>query len=261
MKKFTLLSLFLLFTLISHFIYASNDGIPERPDPPKLVNNLSQEFSDFLSSSEEEQLEKKLQEFSNNTSNQIAIVIVDDLNGYEASDFSFRLGEKWGVGQKKFNNGIVILIKPTGGAGKRDIFIAVGYGLESVIPDITAKQIVEREIAPYFKNGNYAEGLNKATDVLISLAKGEFNSSAYTSKTNKSEKMVPLVVILFLLLFTFMNSYRRRNYTIGRNGRYYGGGWMGGGFGGGGFSSRGGGSGFGGFGGGGFGGGGSGGKW
>lgn len=246
---------FCLFT----FVFASSDCIPDKPSPPRLVNNLSKEFPDFLSEWEEEQLEQKLEDFSKETSNQIVVVIIDDLCGTDANFFSTELGHKWGVGQGKFDNGVVVMIKPTGGAGQRDAYIAVGYGLEGAIPDITAKQIVANELIPQFKNGNFYDGLNDATDVIISLAKKEYNYQDYPGKKqNWFPFLIGVSILILIFYFVFRNS---KGYTMSSGGRtYYGGGWSswgGGGWGGG--SS--GGGGFGGFGGGGFGGGGAGGKW
>ena len=239
-------------------------AIPERPNPPRLVNNLSVEMPDFLSDQEEALLEKKLTDFANETSNQITIVIVDDLDGDEPWSYATELGQKWGVGQGKFDNGIVILIKPTGGESQRNLFIAVGYGLEGAIPDLTTKQIRENEMYPYFKTGEFYTALDKATTVLMSLAKGEYNSAAYGKKNNKKQNLPRGVVIAIIVIIIFI---------VIRSGKRGGGGGLtmnatsfvlgsllsgnrGGGFGGGGSSG-----GFGGFGGGGFGGGGSGGNW
>src|SRR5690242_14178763 len=130
----------ILFSIIFTGLFSQ---IPPRPDPPKLYNNLSKEFPQFLSPSEAGALEEKLEVFSNQTSNQICVVVVDDLNGTDASDFAFKIGNEWGVGQKGFNNGLVILIKPTGGSGGRDLFIATGYGLEGAIPDLMTKRVRE----------------------------------------------------------------------------------------------------------------------
>ena len=239
--------------------FASDNCIPSKPSPPHLVNNLSKEFPDFLSPQEQNALEQKLVQFNQETSNQIVIVIVDDLCGYDANEFSVRLGEQWGVGQGKFDNGIVVMIKPTGGSGQREAYIAIGYGLEGIIPDITAKRIVENEIIPRFKNGDFFNALDAATSTLISLAKQEFTYSDY-QKTRKGQSLPFIVPLLVVAVFIF-TLIRRRSYTMSSRGRtYYGSGWFGGlgGFGSG--SSRGGG-GFGGFGGGSFGGGGAGGRW
>ena len=100
----------------------SQSEIPSAPNPAKLYNNLSKVYPSFLTSKEAIFLEKKLSDFAINTSNQIVILIVDTLNGYEPWDYATRIGEKWQIGQQKEDNGIVILIKPTGGKGQRKTF-------------------------------------------------------------------------------------------------------------------------------------------
>src|SRR5258708_1872687 len=143
-----------LIVLICVFVSAfSFSQVPERPSPAKLYNNLSKEFPDFLSQSEAATIETELETFSNETSNQICVVIVDDFGGNDAASYATELGTKWGVGSKEKNNGIVILIKPT---QKHMLFIAVGYGLEGAIPDLATKRIREEQMNPYLKNGeNY----------------------------------------------------------------------------------------------------------
>lgn len=252
---------FILFLFVLGFsLFADNDGLPDRPSPPRLVNNLSEEFPDFISKQEEQILEKKLVDFSKSTSNQIAIIIVDDLNGMDAAQYATAIGRKWAVGQKEMNNGIVILVKPTGGAGQRKVYIAVGYGLEGAIPDAIANRIVEQEMLPRFKSGDNYAGLNTATEVLMSLAKGEYNYKDYL-KSQKDNTWLPFVLIFIVLLLFFVFNSRRSAYSITRNGTNVGAPFLFGGFGrgfGGGSSS---GGGFGGFGGGSFGGGGAGGSW
>src|ERR1700741_4442264 len=87
--------------------FVNKAQVAERPSPARLVNNLSGEFPDFLSASEQQQLEDTLDAFSRNTSNQVCIVIVDDLNGMDASQYATEILNKWQVGQKKQNNGVV----------------------------------------------------------------------------------------------------------------------------------------------------------
>lgn len=245
------------FFLLSSF--AQSDGIPERPNPPKLVNNFS--ATDFLSPGEAQQLEQKLEAFSDSTSNQILIVIIDDLGGQEPWAFATELGNKWGAGQAKFDNGIVILIKPTGGKGERKYFIAIGKGLEGAIPDLTCRQIEQKELLPYLKSGNAYEGLDRTTNVLMALAKGEYNSDEYAKKAQKKLPIgiiIPLILIILFIIYRSSKGGNDGGLTMGAAGFILGnvlGGRRGGGFGGG--SS----GGFGGFGGGGFGGGGSGGNW
>ena len=75
---------------------------------------------------------------------------MNDLKGYDIVDYSQRLGQKWGVGEKKYNNGVIIVLKPKTAEDKGEVNIDVGYGMEPIIPDITAKQIIENEMIPQF---------------------------------------------------------------------------------------------------------------
>ena len=254
---------------------------PERPNPPRAVND----FVGILSPSQANDLEQRLRSFTKETSTAIVIAIVDDLHGMDYSDFAIELAHKWGVGQKGKDNGIMIMVKPTGGKGQRRAFIAVGYGLEAVVPDAIANRIVDNEMIPYFKQGDYYKGLLSAVTVLMDLTRGEYTADQYDEKVRSktsSNVWKFLAVILLSLVFAFFNSgrnayhYARANnmgfwaafFLLMSSGSHSGsynrftGGYGGfGGFGGGGSSGFGGGGGFGGFGGGGFGGGGAGGSW
>ena len=254
----------LLFSVLTFLTFGQN-GIPEAPNPPRLVNNLSKTFPDFISGAEQELLEQKLEAFANETSNQIVIVIIDDLAGFEPWEFATKIGENWKVGHEKEDNGIVILIKPTGGKGERKYFIAPGKGLEGAIPDYTCRQIEETELLPNLKSQNYFQALDKTTDVLMALSKGEYNSDAYGKKNkgkglNKWKLGLMLIAFIIFIIISIKRGGRGGNggmsmgtgFLLGS--MFRGGGH--GGFGGGGSSG-----GFGGFGGGGFGGGGAGGDW
>ena len=241
-------------------------AISERPQPPRLYNNLSKEFPSFLNESEAAALEEKLQRFSNETSNQICVVIIDDLEGLDAASYAFEIGNNWGVGQKGFNNGIVILVKPTGGAGGRDLFIATGYGLEGAIPDLMTKRVREDHMYPHLKEGRNYEALDAGTTALMQMAKGEYNQKDTRVRTSKKKPGGLLVIIIIIIIVIIIRNFfgGGGGYTYSRRGRsiFWGSGFGGlGGFGGGRGFGGGGGGGWGGFGGGGFGGGGSGGKW
>ncbi|MEI7597005.1 MAG: TPM domain-containing protein [Bacteroidota bacterium] len=232
--------------------------VPEKPNPQRLVND----FSQILSSEEVNQLEQKLVAFNDSTSNQIVIVIIDDLGGMDKAQYATELGHKWGVGQKDKDNGIVILVKPSGGQGERGAFISVGYGLEGAIPDLAAKQIVDNEMIPNFKSNNFYKGLDDATTVLMKLAAGEITAANYKKKKSFSPMLIGIVLFIIIMIissFTKARSYAHNNDTsfwaalfLMSSMRSSGGSWND-------FNS--GSGGFGGFGGGDFGGGGAGGDW
>jgi len=253
----SVVTLLLLF-LSANTAYARDkyEGIPNPKNPPRLVNNFSKEYPDFLSAVEEQKLEEKLVAFSRETSNQITIVIVDDLAGYPAWEFATYIGEKWGVGTGKYDNGVVILIKPTGGEGRRDMFIAVGDGLHPKINATRNSHLINDILKPEFSDGNFYQGLDRVTTVIMEMAKDQFDDAAAAPKKSKLNfrKLIPFIIITIILLFMFSRGGGGGGATMGR-GRGFGRGGFGGGFGGGGSG------GFGGFGGGGFSGGGAGGKW
>ena len=263
------LSLFGILILFG-FVSASGQDIPARPDPPRLVND----FTGVLSGDEIQSLEQKLVMFNDSTSTQIVVVLVKSLNGYDYNEFARLIGEKWGVGQKGRNNGAVVLVKPKYPNEKGEACIQTGYGLEGVIPDALAKRIVENEMIPNFRTGNYYAGIDAATSAMISLAKGEYTADQYAKRNSKKSSPYGMLIpiIIMVIVFAMIRGSRARGMSVGKSipfwtafwllgsmGRRHSGSWNNfsggcGGFGGGG------GGGFGGFGGGSFGGGGAGGS-
>ena len=241
-----------------------------RPDPPRLVNDLA----GILSPSEAQLLENKLVAFNDTTSNQIAVLIVNDLQGYDRSEFAYKVAREWGIGQGDFNNGLMVLVKPKTGESAGIVFIATGYGLEGAIPDLACLDIIDREMIPRFRENDYYGGLNAGTDVLMALAAGEYTYQGYAKGSSPgtiSGIITFIIILIFIIIFSAGNSNNKQIKKNGSSnlplwllmgmmgsGRSHSGSW--GGFSGGGGSS-GGGGGFGGFGGGGFGGGGAGGSW
>ena len=265
--------LILIPALLTYVVFGAKilaQDFPEKPVPPRLVND----FAGMLSAGEVNALEQKLVAFDDSTSTQIAIVTVSDLKGYDKNDYAQKLAEKWGIGQKGKNNGVIILVKPKTENSSGQVTIQTGYGLEGVIPDLTCADIIDNEILPAFRAGDYYRGLDRATNVIMSLARGDFPADQYHKhvKTNANSIAPFIIIIVFIIIIMFMRSGGSNNQKhIGSKGlplwmllsmmnsrNSHGGSW--GGFsGGGGFG--GGGGGFGGFGGGSFGGGGAGGSW
>lgn len=208
------LSFFLVFSLFFfNFFNAQSQDIPERPKPQRLVND----YTGTLKPTEAQQLEDKLLLFNDSTSTQITVVIVNDLNGYAPSEYATEIGNKWGVGQKGFDNGAVILIKPKTRTSKGEAYIAIGYGLEGVIPDATGKRIVESTMIPHFKENNYYKGIDEAVNTMISIAKNEYTAKDYMNKGNN--KMILGVVFIFLAIvfFMFIKFARVRSYSTTNN--------------------------------------------
>src|SRR5208283_4080408 len=123
---------------VSTALTGQTSGIPEKPDPPRLVND----YAGFLTSAEQRQLENKLVAINDSSTTQIAVVIVKSLQGYDINDMGARIIQKWGIGQKNKDNGLLILVKPKLPGERGEIAIATGYGVEHLVTDALAKQIV-----------------------------------------------------------------------------------------------------------------------
>src|SRR5450755_195988 len=260
---------FILSLLVLACLFSKGQNIPAAPNPPRLVND----FAHVLTADQTEELESKLVAYDDSTSIQIAVVTVPTTGDYVIEDYALKILRDWKVGNKKTNNGMVIL------AAIQDhkVFIATGYGMEGAVPDITAKEIVEDEIIPNFKEQNYYHGFDLGADAIIKASRGE-----YTAPTGYNQHKghgggggnILGVIIFFVIIFVLISrggggrgggggTFNRSGvlpFLIGSmlGGAGRGGGWSGGG---GGWSGGGGGGGFGGFGGGSGGGGGAGGSW
>ena len=146
--------------------------IPPVPDPPRLVND----YVGVLTRPQVDSLEHRLVAFNDSTSNVICVVIVDDLGNYEAADFAVEIGNKWGVRDENHRNGVVILIKTSSArGGDGDIYIATGYDLEGVLPDIVCNHIIQEQFIPELKNGNYYQAIVNGLDVILPAVAGEIS--------------------------------------------------------------------------------------
>lgn len=247
-----------------------NSVVPKRPSPPHLVND----FTGTLTGEQVQALERKLITYDDSTSNQIVVVIIKTTGDYPIEDVGLEVLRQWGVGSKEKNNGIVLLIAKD----DHHVTIRTGYGLEGAIPDITAKTIIENDIIPNFKKGDYYRGLDEGTNSVIKAAAGEYKAPAgYADRGGSGRGSISIIKIIFIIIiliviFGSMGGGNKGGGFMSRRGcrgfaaPFILGNLLGGGFGGGGGGGFGGGGdfgggGFGGFGGGSGGGGGASGSW
>ena len=199
----------ILCIFISFLFTASFAGdFPEKP------NTLVSDFTQTLSVEEQQSLEQKLVAFNDSTSTQIAVVIIQSVGGYEIKDYAAQLGEKWGIGQKGKNNGLILLVAK----GDRKVAIQVGYGLEPVITDALSRRIIETIIVPAFKQKQFYGGLDEATNVLMSVALGEFTADQYVKQAKDRGEKIPwgLFPVFFFIIIILIFSRAR---SVGRYAR------------------------------------------
>ncbi|MBM9548621.1 TPM domain-containing protein [Leptospira sp. 201903074] len=129
-------------------------------------------------------LEKQLKDHESNTSNQIVVLVIPSLEGEDISEYSIKVVEKWKLGQKKKDNGVLLLIS----LGDRKIRIEVGYGLEGSLTDILCRHIIENEIKPDFKKGDLTSGIQNGVNAIIEAIAGSYT----TPKTEDYSHLGPL---------------------------------------------------------------------
>lgn len=254
--------LFLYFCFLSLLALGQKSDFPPKPNPPRLVNDMA----DMLTPDEEAALEQKLTNYSDTTSTQIAIITITSIGGYDPNQYAAELGELWGVGTGKYDNGLIILVAKD----ERKVAIQTGYGMEEYVPDALAKRITERTLKPAFAQGEFYQGLDKATSLIIDLASGAYQADP-DAMEDGGERKGPSLFFIIIIVILVVILISRRGGGGGRGGRRgysrtFGGPIIvPGGFGsfrsGGGMFGGGGGGGFGGFGGGSFGGGGASSSW
>jgi uncharacterized protein len=203
----------ILLTIIP--LVALSQDIPAPMEPPRMVND----FSQLLSDNDRATLENKLQSFYYQTSTQIYVVIIDDIQGYDIADYTFQLGEKWGVGTKGKDNGIIILMNPSADRMHGDVFIATGYGLEEFVPDAITNRIVEYDMIPHFKEQRYDDGLDAATTTIIELTEGKYTADEYMASHSSGNAGAVIGFIIFFLVMMSIVWGRRpgRGRSVGRN--------------------------------------------
>ncbi len=180
-----LLSLLLIPAAFAQFVVPVNDGF--------VTDTVG-----LLSPDDEAQLEQDLQQYQRETSNEIAILTLQTLSGSDVSEVAVEIGRKWGVGTEK-DNGILMLVS----YDDRQIWIATGYGLEGAVPDLVAHGIAERDMTPYFRDGEYYQGLQAGVDALKKHIGGEYTAERYDEETDVSGAWPWLLFFLFIV-FDFL---------------------------------------------------------
>ena len=223
-----------LFGLCLPAVARAQEVIP--PAPPRYFND----YANVVDAGTGQALNDELADFERETSNQIVVAIYPKMQSdSDIADYTFRIADSWHVGQKGKDNGAVLFVF----IQDRKLFIQVNYGLEGALPDATCKEIIDQEITPYFKTGDYTGGLRAGINAILAATKGEYKGNGSTANDNNGSVIGWLVLFgilaVFILLMLQATRLTRGTSYYGRRPFYgnalWGGGLMGGGFGGGGW--------------------------
>ncbi len=215
------------------FIFLLLSGQALALDVPARPEGRVTDLTGTLSGNEKASLERKLADFERETTNQIAVLLIPTLGGDSLEDYSIRLAEKWKVGQKGRNNGVIFLIVKK----DRKMRLEVGYGLEGALTDALSSSIINNEVAPRFKAGQFYQGIDAGVSAIRAATRGEYKAVEKRKRPSRSSPWRAYwPILLFFGIFVLINAFsRRRHYhSAGSRGWTSGGGFWGGGFSGGG---------------------------
>jgi len=195
------------------------------PDWTGYIND----YAGLLDSGSKSELEALASKIEEETGSEIAVAIVDSLQGITEEEYAVELFEKWGIGKEKEDNGILILICTEGEPGNRPLRIEVGYGLEGVITDLEAGEIVNDIIVPNFQKGDFYTGLNNAILVIAEqiyeeeglepIATETSSAAPFTSSSSEFPfgwvccfpiPFVITIIIVLVFLVKFVDFFKKR---------------------------------------------------
>lgn len=155
--------------LLVFLLLASTAGA--EPTFPELTGRVVDQAG-LLSAAEEDRLSQRLADEAQQSSNQVVVVTLKSLQGYDIADYGYRLGRHWGIGQKDKDNGALLIVAPE----ERKVRIEVGYGLEHALTDAISHNIIQAVITPQFKQGNFYQGISDGVDAMLAAIAGTYKA-------------------------------------------------------------------------------------
>jgi uncharacterized protein len=225
----------LLIALVAINAHAA-EVIPPKPD--RYFND----YAGVVPKAAADRFNEQLAQFERETSDQVVVAVFPKMQSdSDIADYTQRVAQAWGVGQRERRNGVVLFVFTQ----DRKMFIQVGYGLEGALPDATAFDITERHIKPLFRAGNYEDGLATGIDLIFKAIRGEYKGLGKTvaeqQRGGGAFKLLPFLIFIIVLIIISRVTRRLGGYSYSSRGGGpvfipTGGGWSSGGGGGGGFS-------------------------
>jgi uncharacterized protein len=199
--------------VVSHSFAA--EVIPPKPD--RYVND----YAGVVSKEAAYRFNEQLAQFERETSDQVVVAVFPKMqSNSDIADYTQRVAQAWGVGQKERRNGVVLFVF----IQDRKMFIQVGYGLEGALPDITAFDITEYHVKPLFRSGDYERGLATGIDLICKAIRGEYKGSGKTvAEQHRGHGAFGLLPFLFFVVVLIILSRMLRRlggygYSSGRGG-------------------------------------------
>jgi uncharacterized protein len=182
-------------------LFALCAPIAQALEVPPLAGKRLHDQAGVLSELQRQTIAVQLADFEKNTSNQVAILIIDTLEGDPIESFSLRVAEKWKIGQKGKDNGLLITIA----VRDRKYRFEVGYGLEGVLPDGLTGSIGREFFRPNFRKGDYYTGISQALEAIFKATKGEYKPAPKNGKSSSSADDLQTAIVTLLIALGLIN--------------------------------------------------------
>ena len=197
--------------------------------PPKPVHYFN-DYAGLVSQGTADRLDNQLTQFERDTSTQVVVAVYPKMQSdSDIADYTRRVAQAWGVGQKKENNGVVLFVFPQ----DRKMFIQTGYGAEGALPDATAFDITERHIKPHFRTQDYDGGLTEGVDLICKALQGEYKGSGKTvaegnqgNASGGGGALIFLIILVIIIIIT-VRQQKKHGYRYSGFGGPFVGGWSG----------------------------------
>ncbi|MEA3304929.1 MAG: TPM domain-containing protein [Patescibacteria group bacterium] len=200
---------YLLFVCISVLVPCSLVSASEYPEYDGYVTDIS----GVLSDTEELSLESTIQEIEKVTQSEIAVLLLPTIENEDIALYAINIGEKWGVGKSDIDNGLVLVIA----VEDRKWFVATGYGLEGVLPDIRVNRIGETIFPQYFRQGEYGQGIGVFLSEVEEYIQGDASIVSKYEKSSESQGqwIDVLIIILFFAFYVWIVNSSHHTHRSG----------------------------------------------
>ncbi|WP_291058917.1 MULTISPECIES: TPM domain-containing protein [unclassified Empedobacter] len=213
MKLATVKYFFLTFFLSILTVFGQTpDELVKMEHPPK---KLVQDYAHVFDAMQLDELERKLVAYDDSTSTQILVLTVKSLDGYPLEMFANDIGEKWKVGTQGKDNGVVIVLSEQ----DRKITIRTGYGAQIYLPPSVNKSIIDNVIIPYFKQGDYAGGINAGVNSIFQAFAGKYKQDKAKSQEPEMDWVALIFAIGFFIFIFIIISKGKGGNNDGNGGR------------------------------------------
>lgn len=201
---------FTTFLFCCFFLVSAQYEIPKKPSVLWPVHDTV----GLLSESEKQELNQKLIKFEDSTSTEIEVIIIPTTNGEDVNFVAQQYGEKWGIGKKDVNNGVVFLVA----TDDHKMSIQQGRAVEQHLTASIAGQILDYLVTPYFKQGEWYNGIDHGTSAIMDAVKGKFKPIADSTPESVDISLKHILIIIFILFLLFY--FLSKNNNNGSGGRY-----------------------------------------